>query len=50
MLSRAGVFRRKEEDIMYEVMTQGPVQVLMQVFTGTVHHGQSFVKIHDDDL
>jgi hypothetical protein len=26
--------RRKEEDIMYEIMIQGPVQALMQVHTG----------------
>jgi hypothetical protein len=27
-------FRRKEEDIMYEIMIQGPVQALIQVHTG----------------
>ncbi len=29
------ICRRKEEDIMYEIMTQGPVQALMQIYTGT---------------
>ena len=36
--------RRTEQDIMYEVMTQGPVQAIMQVYTDFFMYGSGIYK------
>ena len=36
--------RRNEQDIMYELMTQGPVQAIMQVYTDFFMYGSGIYK------